>query len=170
MIASLQQRILEQQDCGSEGLERKIKSKKKELEVKKEELLGLLREVKASKRKGKTTRSNVSTSTSEEENQEWELIEDLEEKVESLKEEKETLEESLKTLEKDLKDIKKDRFSSIFFDFPEKLLFIGSSSCKFQNGLCCEGPESDLQRFEALSPCLGVHRRFMSHCIPGVSC
>ncbi|CAL1159450.1 unnamed protein product [Cladocopium goreaui] len=109
LIASLQQRILEQQDCGSEGLERKIKSKKKELEVKKEELLGLLREVKASKRKGKTTRSNVSTSTSEEENQEWELIEDLEEKVESLKEEKETLEESLKTLEKDLKDIKKDQ-------------------------------------------------------------
>lgn len=134
MIASLQQRILEQQDCGSEGLERKIKSKKKELEVKKEELLGLLREVKASKRKGKTTRSNVSTSTSEEENQEWELIEDLEEKVESLKEEKETLEESLKTLEKDLKDIKKDRFSSIFFDFPEKLLFIALQVASFKTG------------------------------------
>ena len=43
LIASLQQRILEQQDCGSEDLERKIKSKskKKELQAKKEELLGL---------------------------------------------------------------------------------------------------------------------------------
>ena len=41
LIASLQQRILEQHDCGSEDLERKIKSKKKELQAKKEEFLGL---------------------------------------------------------------------------------------------------------------------------------
>ena len=119
--------------------------------------------MKVSKRKGKAaTRSNASTS--DEENQEWEVIDDLEDKVELLKEQKQALEESLKTLEEDLKDIKKDRFSSIF-----QAIYC-SSSCKFQNGLCCEGPESDLQRFEALSPCLGVHRRFMSHCILGVSC
>ena len=42
LIASLHQKVLEQQDCGSEGLERQIKSKKKELQAKKEELLGLL--------------------------------------------------------------------------------------------------------------------------------
>lgn len=129
-------------------------------------------EMKVSKRKGKAaTRSNASTS--DEENQEWEVINDLEDKVELLREQKQALEESLKTLEEDLKDVKKDRFSSICIDlhrFSREVAIYCSSSCKFQNGLRCEGPESDLQRFEALSPCLGVHRRFMSHCIPGVSC
>eukprot|EP00438_Fugacium_kawagutii_P029087 Skav227840 [mRNA] locus=scaffold752:19362:20986:- [translate_table: standard] len=120
LLAGLHEKIFEQQDCGTDDLDKQIKNKRKELQAKKDELKQKELEIKASKRKAKATPSNASTSTSEEENQEWELVDDLEQKAADLKEAKDTLEDTVKTLEGDLKAKKQESKGPSFHRMKEQ--------------------------------------------------